>query len=235
MHLAGWSKERPAEETEPVRAVRSAPPQAPIADKELMEIFERTYGKITRREFQSVKKPENPRGSDKREILPRKEQKEYLLVDGYNVIFAWKELQQLAKESLDAARTRLMDLLSNYQGFRQCVCILVFDAYKVPRAKEDVVRYHNIYVVYTKEAQTADSYIERAVYEISKEHRVRVVTSDAAEQMIVLGHGALRVAAGEFHDEAIEVQEQIREQLRQQNKKQKNPAMRQALEEAEHT
>ena len=235
MHLAGWSPERPAEEAEPVRAVRSAPPQAPIADKELMEIFERTYGKITRREFQSVKKPENPRSLDKREIQPRKEQKEYLLVDGYNVIFAWKELQQLAKESLDAARTRLMDLLSNYQGFRQCVCILVFDAYKVPRAKEDVVRYHNIYVVYTKEAQTADSYIERAVYEISKEHRVRVVTSDAAEQMIVLGHGALRVAAGEFHDEAAEVQEQIREQLRQQNKKQKNPAMRQALEEAEHT
>ena len=235
MHLAGWSPERPAEEAEPVRAVRSAPPQAPIDDKELMEIFERTYGKITRREFQSVKKPENPRSLDKREIQSRKEQKEYLLVDGYNVIFAWKELQQLAKESLDAARTRLMDLLSNYQGFRQCVCILVFDAYKVPRAKEDVVRYHNIYVVYTKEAQTADSYIERAVYEISKEHRVRVVTSDAAEQMIVLGHGALRVAAGEFHDEAAEVQEQIREQLRQQNKKQKNPAMRQALEEAEHT
>ena len=110
-------------------------------------------------------------------------------MDGYNIIFAWDELKDLAKDNLDAARQVLMDLLSNYQGFHKCEVILVFDAYKVPGGLGEVSRYHNIYVVYTKEAETADAYIEKATYEIAKKYRVRVATSDAAEQLIILGMG----------------------------------------------
>ena len=157
------------------------------------------------------------------------EVKEYLLVDGYNILYAWDELKKLAQENLDAARQRLMDMLCNYQGYKKCVCILVFDAYKVPGGTENVVRYHNIHVVYTKEAETADTYIERTAYELGRENRVRVATSDAAEQMIVLGHGALRLSADEFREEVLGVQEQIRQVLREKNRKEKNPALGQAL------
>ena len=123
-------------------------------------------------------------------------------MDGYNIIFAWDELKAISQDNLGAARQRLMDILSNYQGYRRCEIILVFDAYKVPRGVGEVSRYHNIYVVYTKEAETADAYIEKATYALSrKKHRVRVATSDNAEQMIILGHGALRVPAAAFHAE----------------------------------
>ena len=157
------------------------------------------------------------------------EVKEYLLVDGYNILYAWEELEKIARDNLDAARQRLMDMLCNYQGYRKCVCILVFDAYKVPGGTENVIRYHNIHVVYTKEAETADTYIERAAYELGKGNRVRVATSDAAEQMIVLGHGALRVSADEFREEVLTVQQEIRQVLRDRNRKEKNPLMGQAL------
>lgn len=121
---------------------------------------------------------------------------DYLLVDGYNVIFAWDDLRKLADGNLDAARRRLMDILCNYAGYRRCVPILVFDAYKVRGGAREVEQYHNLYVVYTREAETADMYIERATHELAKEHRTRVVSSDGAEQIIVMGHGALRVSAG---------------------------------------
>lgn len=233
MHLEGLRLEQEPEAKSEPQPLRRNSVDSLAADQELMEIFERTYGKVERRAFQPVKNSYKAEQEQKREILPRKPQKEYLLVDGYNIIFAWEELAELARGSLDAARTRLMDILSNYQGYKKCICILVFDAYRVPRGQADIIQYHNIYVVYTKEAETADSYIERATYEISREHKVRVATSDAAEQMIVLGHGALRVAAAELYQEVQEVQQQIRERLRIQNKKQKNPALQQALLEKE--
>lgn len=127
-------------------------------------------------------------------------------MDGYNILFAWEELKTLAKTNIDAARQALMDLLCNYQGYKNCVLILVFDAYKVPGNTGTVSRYHNIYVVYTKEAETADAYIEKATFDIGQRHKVRVATSDGLEQLIILGHGALRISAKAFREEVERVE-----------------------------
>ena len=157
---------------------------------------------------------------------------EYLLVDGYNIIFAWEELKAIARESLDAARKALCDLLCNYQGCRKCQVIAVFDAYKVRGGRGSVEKVHNIHVVYTKEAETADAYIERATYELGKRHRVKVATSDGPEQLIILGHGALRVSAAAFREEMEEVQGQIAQVLAKNNRH-GHGALRAAMEKAE--
>ena len=138
---------------------------------------------------------------------------EYLLVDGYNIIFAWEELAELAKTDLDAARHRLIQILCNYQGYRRCELILVFDAYKVKGNPGNIERQHGIHVVYTKEAETADMYIEKVTHTLAKEHRVRVATSDGLEQIIILGHGAVRVPARQFREEVEQVERAIREIL----------------------
>ena len=124
-----------------------------------------------------------------------------MLVDGYNIIFAWDELKELAKDNLNMARDRLIDILCNYQGFKQCNLILVFDAYKVKGNVGSAEKIHNINVVYTKEAETADMYIEKITHEIGKKHRVRVATSDNLEQIIILGNGATRLSANELLQE----------------------------------
>ena len=111
---------------------------------------------------------------------------EYLLVDGYNIIFAWDELRELSEIDLAAARGKLADILCNYQGYRKCTLILVFDAYKVEGNPGEISKYHNIHIVYTKEAETADQYIEKTVRKISRNHHVVVATSDALEQVIIL-------------------------------------------------
>ena len=125
-----------------------------------------------------------------------------------------------------------MDLLSNYQGFRKCEVILVFDSYKVPRNTGEVVRYHNIYVVYTREAETADAYIEKATYEIGKKHRVRVATSDGAEQLIILGHGALRLSASAFRAELERTGGEIRDILERNNRRVRSQPVKAALDRA---
>ena len=135
------------------------------------------------------------------------------MVDGYNVIFAWDDLHALADENIEAARRALMDALCNYRGFKPCRVILVFDAYKVRGGQGAVEQYYNIDVVYTREAETADMYIEKVTYEIGRHHRVRVVTSDGAEQLIILGHGALRISARAFRAELDEVNRQIAEYI----------------------
>jgi len=187
-------------------------------DKELLAIFERTYGKIKRRGgVDDAKKVARaalhtaPAASVPAAPVPAGP--DYLLVDGYNVIFAWDALRRLADGSLDAARRRLMDILCNYAGYKRCVPILVFDAYKVRGGAREVEKYHNLYVVYTREAETADMYIERATHELAREHRTRVVSSDGAEQIIVMGHGALRVSARAFEEEVNAVEKEIREFL----------------------
>lgn len=189
-------------------------------DKELLAIFERTYGKIKRRGgVDDAKKAARaalhtaPAVSVPAAPVPAGP--DYLLVDGYNVIFAWDALRRLADGSLDAARRRLMDILCNYAGYKRCVPILVFDAYKVRGGAREVEKYHNLYVVYTREAETADMYIERATHELAREHRTRVVSSDGAEQIIVMGHGALRVSARAFEEEVNAVEKEIREFLEQ--------------------
>ena len=188
-------------------------------DKELLAIFERTYGKIRRRgETGDAKKAARAalHTAPAAASVPAKPVPtgpDYLLVDGYNVIFAWDDLRRLADGNLDAARRRLMDILCNYAGYKRCVPILVFDAYKVRGGTREVEQYHNLYVVYTREAETADMYIERATHELAKEHRTRVVSSDGAEQIIVMGHGALRVSARAFEEEVRAVEKEIREFL----------------------
>ena len=200
-------------------------------NKELQAIFERTYGPVKRREF--VPRPEpRPDAGEKRVIRDQDLGPEYLLVDGYNIIFAWEELKAVARENLDAARKLLCDLLSNYQGYRKCQVIAVFDAYKVKGGLGSVEKYHNIHVVYTKEAETADAYIERATYEIGKRFRVKVATSDGPEQLIILGHGALRLSAAAFHEEMEQVQGQIADAIRRNNRGGGTQAVKTAMEKA---
>ena len=211
MHVdSGWGKTVRPEETVQARPRRMAAYRATLEeDAELLKIFEQTYGPIKRdplAAFRPTQKRERPDfNAEQWEIQP-----EYLLVDGYNIIFAWDELNALSKQSLDAARHRLMDVLCNYQGFKKCVLILVFDAYRVPGSPGSIEQYHNIHVVYTKEAETADMFIEHVTHEIGKGRRVRVATSDGMEQVIILGHGALRVSARMFHEEVQETEKEIR-------------------------
>lgn len=187
-------------------------------DKELQAIFERTYGKVERRGFQPPPKPKHTELKDSYQIRDAKDGTDYLLVDGYNIIFAWPELKALAAADVAAARGVLEDILADYRGFRRCQVILVFDAYKVKRNPGSVEQRNGIYIVYTKEAETADMYIEKTTYRLQKDHRVRVATSDGLEQMIVLGHGALRLSAEAFRVEVEEARGQIAALIEQYNR-----------------
>lgn len=184
--------------------------QRVAADKELMEIFERTYGKIKRDERSAMRTEKRPPALKTPKLPLPPKGPEYLLVDGYNIIFGWEELNRMAKENLELARSRLINILCNYQGFRRCNLILVFDAYRVKGNHREIEKEHGITVVYTKEAETADMYIEKTAHELGKGHRVRVATSDNVEQIIIMGSGAIRVSATEFLAEVNEVEEAIR-------------------------
>lgn len=201
-------------------------------EKELEEIFVRTYGPIKRElnHFTTVsnKTLEN-RGKTADEAAEkyRKQQKtekkdEYLLVDGYNIIFAWKDLQELSDINIDSARYKLLDLLCDYQAVKGNTLIVVFDAYKVAGNTGSVNKYHNIHVVYTKEAETADQYIEKTVHEIGRKHNVTVATSDALEQMIVWGDGANRLSAGGLKEEMKLVLKEHKEKYIQNSESGKN-------------
>ncbi len=212
MHLESALKERSDDFFEPItRQQVSSYRDRLVEDKELMEIFERTYGPIKRDKRTAMYTEKEPASSKKFKASPIPKGPEYLLVDGYNIIFAWDELKKAAEENLDLARSMLINMLCNYQGFRQCSLILVFDAYKVKGSVGEVEKVNNITVVYTKEAETADTYIEKATHDLSKEHRVRVATSDNLEQTIILGNGAYRISASEFYDEIKRTEKAIRE------------------------
>ena len=186
-----------------------------VQDKELEEIFVRTYGPINQRLTHS----QNRMGYEKKhsgqirqysEGKRKKSQKEYLLVDGYNIIFAWDELKDLAQVSIDGAREKLIDILSDYQGYQGNSVILVFDAYKVKGGIGEISKYKNINVVYTKEAETADQYIEKVTHEIASKHHVTVATSDAMEQLIIMGKGAYRLSANDLKEEIERIKEEAR-------------------------
>ena len=183
------------------------------SNDELMSIFERTYGPVKDR-ARALQSPPKPSADKPYKAAPRPAGPEYVLVDGYNIIFAWDELRELARDSLNAARERLIERLRNYQGWKQTPVIVVFDAYKVKGNPGSVEKLGGVSVVYTKEAETADMYIEKAAYDLSKRHRVRVATSDALEQMIILGSGALRISARSFQEEVEQVEQSIRDFLR---------------------
>ena len=178
-------------------------------DKELLAIFEKTYGKIKRHEHSAMHTVKEAPKPYKGKPLPGGER--YLLVDGYNIIFAWDELKKLAEMELELARERLVTYLCSYAAVRKIRVILVFDAYKVKGGYGAVERVHNIDVVYTKEAETADMYIEKVTHELSRNHRVRVATSDGLEQLIILGGGAVRTTADELWAEVNETEKSIRE------------------------
>ena len=191
-------------------------------EEELQAIFERTFGPMKRDRTAFQKKTVHSSTPATRYRAGKPRQEEYLLVDGYNIIFSWEELNELAKENIHAACDKLMDILSNYQGYRKCTLILVFDAYKVEGHAEEVITYHNIHVVYTKEAETADQYIEKTVHKIGRENQVTVATSDGLEQIIIMGQGAHRMSARGLRDEIKATENQIRQQWHEKRQSSKN-------------
>jgi len=223
----------------------AAPQQAPAArraaagfpdDRELEAIFERTYGAVQRRDWLYSQSSRRYERLD-RHIASSATSEEFLLVDGYNILFAWDDLKQLAEQDIDAAREALMNILANYQAYRKCNLILVFDAYKVKNHLGSVSRFDEIYVVYTKQAETADQYIEKTTYRLSGRRHVRVATSDGIEQLIILGHGAERISARLFRDEVDSVLGQIKNVIQDLSRKdrptrlEENEALQQRLEE----
>lgn len=185
-------------------------------DKELQAIFTRTYGEPKRKLVSDYDSRTVIRAKNASPVKPVKEKEEpedeYLLVDGYNIIFAWEDLSDLAAVSIDAARYKLMDILSNYQGFRKICVIVVFDAYKVPGGVEKVQKYHNINVVYTKEAETADQYIEKVAIRIGRRYRTTVATSDGVIQLIIRSQGCILWSARDFREEIERVGKLISEE-----------------------
>ena len=214
VHLdSGWrsEEERQQEEEQLTCRIPAMSYESHAAlEKELEAIFVRTYGPVKPRAFQSAAKRAAPVKEKPWKGLKRAHGDEYLLVDGYNIIHAWDDLRKIAREDLDGARIRLIDRLRNYQGWKKNRVIVVFDAYKVKGNAGSVERMGDLSVVYTKEAETADMYIEKTSYALSKDNRVRVATSDGLEQMIILGHGAVRVPATELEYELKQVEAEIR-------------------------
>ena len=198
-----------------VRRARYVSSLSPEEERELEEMAEASRRKREQaRKKYSYRKTELDTGSNSTgeyKSRKRERRKEYLLVDGYNIIFAWEELRELAKINIDGARGRLMDILSNYQGIRKCTLILVFDAYKVEGFPGEIQQYHNIHVVYTKEAETADQYIEKVAHEIGRKYEVTVATSDGTEQVIIRGQGCHLLSAKELHTEIVLAQKELRE------------------------
>ena len=198
-----------------VQRARYVSSLSPEEERELEEMAEASRRKREQaRKKYSYRKTELDTGSNSTgeyKSRKRERRKEYLLVDGYNIIFAWEELRELAKINIDGARGRLMDILSNYQGIWKCTLILVFDAYKVEGFPGEIQQYHNIHVVYTKEAETADQYIEKVAHEIGRKYEVTVATSDGTEQVIIRGQGCHLLSAKELHTEIVLAQKELRE------------------------
>lgn len=208
MHVESYLEQRKKESSEGVVTSKAKTREEKwISLEEVDKIIRRTYyanqgkkssWKKRRSALESYYRPRN--------ITPNQEPKEefkeeYLLVDGYNIIFAWSDLKEIAQENMDAARIKLLEVLSNYQGIRKCKIIVVFDAYRVKGHREEVLTYNNIYIVYTREAQTADHYIEIFVHDYHKKYQITVATSDALEQIIIMGKGARLLSANELKEE----------------------------------
>ncbi len=220
----GRRRSHPEEEETVSEQIYSGYRDEYISQEEIEEIFERTFGNRAK-DKNPWNRPVYRTSTPAKEVVyqPKKQEKlkEYLLVDGYNIIFAWEDLKELAAVNVESARSKLLDMLSNYQGYLKNTLIVVFDAYKVKGNPGSVTKYHNIYVVYTKEAETADQYIEKTVHEIGRKYHVTVATSDALEQIIIWGQGASRLSAKGLREEMEACNKE-----RQENWKQDNPGER---------
>ena len=229
MHVESGAKaEASGQELAPVTVVKPVRHTIELTQEELDAIYVRTPDPVRRK---TVSRPvtvsaDMPGNSGTEQIKAadkngeryesargkaKGDREEYLLVDGYNIIFSWDELRELSEADLAAARGKLSDILCDYQGYRKCTLILVFDAYKVEGNPGEVARYHNIHIVYTREAETADQYIEKTVRKISRHHEVTVATSDALEQVIILGQGARRMSAAGLKEEVELARKELKE------------------------
>ncbi len=222
MHLPSIMEKRPSSSSgtpsggrERIAAAIRSNSDIFASDRELMRIFEQTYGPIKKRSVASA--PRHYSASPKERAPKPKanaqpfDSTEYVLIDGYNVIHAWDHLKPQKDGDIDGAREALINILCNYQGYRKCELILVFDAYLVKGHDREYETIDGISIVYTKEAETADTYIEKTSHRLAKNHRVRVVTSDRLEQLIIIGNGAIRVSSEEFLAEVRAVEAEIRE------------------------
>lgn len=218
MHLPSCLKEEQKKQEELAPEKKSKSSSDAIDDAELEAIFERTYGPIQRRKPGKSTKNFTAhmdiagKRSQKNQKSPSEGDKEYLLVDGYNIIHAWDDLEEIAQDNMDGARMKLADILCNYQGFRKNILILVYDAYRVKGHQEEIIKYKNIYIVYTKEAETADQYIEKTVHDLGRKYHVTVATSDGTEQVIIMGQGARRQTARELLEDILLARKQMREE-----------------------
>ncbi|MFA7636266.1 MAG: translation factor GTPase family protein [Monoglobales bacterium] len=223
MHLPYLSEKNKDEEISPLPRPKSKSQWA--SEEELIKIYEHTYGKIERKLPSKMKTVKNPPKTPNQAAKPKKYDKTYLLVDGYNIIFASDDMKKKAEESLELARNLLVSRMCSYKAVRDCEIIVVFDAYKVSGKFREVENHNDVSVVYTREAETADAYIEKTSHELSKNHRVHVATSDNIEQTIILGGGALRIYARQFLGDLHAAEEEIRRHIRDINEKNslKNP------------
>lgn len=197
-----------------------------IDTEEIDRIIEQTYFANRKQKSGWKKKKlertiEDYKSSVSRAAVKKTSGKKYLLVDGYNIIFAWDDLRELAKANIDAARGKLLDIMSNYQGLRKCELIVVFDAYRVAGHDTEILDYHNIHVVYTKEAETADQYIEKFAHEHGRKYDVTVATSDGLEQIIIRGQGCSLLSARELLEEVNLASQKLREEYLDKQKKER--------------
>lgn len=220
MHLPSIMQEKPSDSSEEKQTAYRVPEEtdAWIDTEEVDRIIAQSVGANKKQKPLPKKKlPEYYKSTSK----PKKQEvrEEYLLVDGYNVIFAWEDLKDLAQVSIDGARGKLLDVLCDYQGMKKCNLIVVFDAYRVQGHKTEISTYHNIHVVFTKEAETADQYIEKFAHENGKKYNVTVATSDGLEQIIIRGQGCRLLSARELKDEIERTKKTLFEEHPQESKK----------------
>ena len=229
MHVESPLKIREDVQTETYRPIKRRPYESNIelTKDELDAIYQKTI-LPTKRNYNTspVTIKAAPKGDPDPKWMEKKKneslKEEYLLVDGYNIIFAWEELKALADVNIDSAREKLADIMCNYQGYKKCNLILVFDAYKIEGHIEEITKYHNIYIVYTKEAETADQYIEKTVKKMNRKYNVTVATSDGLEQIIIMGQGAVRLSALGLLEEVKEMEKEIRQEFLNKNPEDKN-------------
>jgi ribosomal protection tetracycline resistance protein len=217
MHLESYLQEKEDLSEEAPQNQAAYTEERHISTEEIDQIINKTFyanqgrksvWKRHKTAGESYYKPVNAANANREQII----KEEYLLVDGYNIIYAWQELKELADDNMEGARMQLIDILSNYQGVRKCKIIVVFDAYRVQGHREEIIDYHNIHMVYTREAQTADQYIEKFAHDNNKKYNIVVATSDGLQQIIVRGQGALLLSARELKAEIEKTNDRIRQE-----------------------